>query len=91
MGFLSNNNQGIKKYTILQRIEITEYPGNQKYVKVLFSKVEDSETQQANNQSNIKKKELAKKNAIIEAKEKAEQQAKDLIISEIKEEKKVLF
>lgn len=77
MGFMPHEqlkrNQGIKRYTILQETEVTEYPGGQKYVKVLWSKINDKDVQMANKASTIRK---AEKSAIIKAKEVAEKKEK---------------
>lgn len=83
--------RGIRKYRMIQEIEITIYPNGACYPKTLWSKIKDTEVEQANQRVNIKKKETAKKNLILEAKEKAERIEKETIKSDIKEEKQVLF
>lgn len=44
----------IKKYSILQEIEITEYPTGQRYMKVIWCK--EKTTNQANQQTNQQRK-----------------------------------
>jgi hypothetical protein len=52
----SSSGKGVTTYEILQKLSITEYPGGQRYVKVVFSKILDKESQEANQNTNFNKK-----------------------------------